>query len=40
MLTLRLSQPDDYYWAAKIVGALKREQIEALVREADYPEPR
>ncbi len=33
------SQPDDDYWAAKVVGAVTREHLEALVRAAQYPEP-
>ena len=36
---IRRSQPADEYWAAKIVGSLSREHIEALVAAADYPEP-
>lgn len=36
---MRLSQPDDDYWAAKIVGAVTREHLEAVVRAARYPGP-
>jgi hypothetical protein len=32
------SRPADNYWAAKILGALKYEHIEMLVRGANYPE--
>lgn len=32
------SQPDDDYWAVKVVGAVTREHLEALVRAAQYPE--
>jgi len=36
---IRRSQPADDYWAAKIVARLTREQLQALVQAADYPEP-
>lgn len=36
---IRRSQPDDDYWAAKIVGALTRDHIKALVLAVDYPDP-
>ncbi len=36
---VRRSQPDDDYWAAKIVGALTRDHIETLILAADYPDP-
>ncbi len=36
---VRRSQPDDDYWAAKIVAALTRAHLEALVNAAQYPEP-
>ncbi len=35
---IRRSQPADDYWAAKIVGSLTREQLQALVQAAEYPE--
>ena len=35
---IRSSRPDDDYWAAKIVGSVTREHLDALVQAADYPE--
>lgn len=35
---IRRAQPDDCYWATKIVAALNRAHIEALVEAAQYPE--
>lgn len=35
---VRLSQPADNYWAAKIVAALTRDHIAALVHAAHYPD--
>ena len=36
---IRKSQPADIYWAGKILGALTKEHITALVQAAKYPEP-
>ena len=36
---IRRSQPADEYWAAKILARLTREQLQAVVGAAQYPEP-
>ncbi len=38
-LPIHYSQPEDNYWAAKILGALTDEHIKTLVAAAQYPEP-
>ncbi|NOQ98204.1 MAG: hypothetical protein GQ561_08575 [Calditrichae bacterium] len=35
---IRVSQPDDDYWAAKILAALTRDHITELVKAANYPD--
>ena len=35
---MRRSLPDDDYWAAKILGAVQREHLEALFRAAGHPD--
>lgn len=35
---IRQSQPEDDYWAAKIIAALKEEHVEALFRETAHPD--
>jgi hypothetical protein len=35
---MQISLPEDDYWAAKVVGAVNRKHIEALVSQARYPE--
>lgn len=35
---IRKSQPDDDYWAAKILASLRREHLEELFREAAHPD--
>lgn len=35
---IRISRRADDYWAAKILGALTREHLEVLIKEARYPE--
>jgi|GEM_PF-2378497 len=37
-LPIQKSLPDDNYWAAKILTALERNQIEAIVHSASYPD--
>ncbi len=36
---IQRAQADDCYWAAKIIAALTREHLAALIEAADYPEP-
>ncbi|MDP8209018.1 MAG: hypothetical protein P9L92_20310 [Candidatus Electryonea clarkiae] len=38
-LPVRLALPDDDYWAAKILGALKEDHLRTLVKAAKYPDP-
>lgn len=37
-MPIRHAQPDDDYWAAKVIGAVTREQLEALAEASGYPD--
>lgn len=38
-MPIRHSRPDDDYWAAKILGALQPEHLDALLKAANHPDP-